>query len=54
MNKGISIIIPLFNEADGISVLVQTLNDFFKENNKISTEIIFVNGGLEGNSFKLQ
>ena len=53
MNKGISIIIPLFNEADGIPGLVQTLNDFFKENNKVPVEILFVNDGSTDNSFQV-
>ena len=53
MNKGISIIIPLFNEAAGIPVLVKALNDFFKENKKVPVEIIFVNDGSTDNSFQI-
>lgn len=45
MKNGVSIIIPLYNEADGISVLVDSLNTFFSDKNEIPVEIIFVNDG---------
>ena len=53
MIKGISIIIPLFNEGEGIPVLISTLNQFFKVNNEISIEIIFVNDGSTDNSLQV-
>ncbi len=53
MKKGISIIIPLYNEAEGIPMLVNSLNDFFNNKNEISVEIIFVNDGSSDNSFQI-
>lgn len=53
MTKGISIIIPLYNEAEGIPVLIKSLNDFFATNQIIPIEIIFVNDGSSDNSFQL-
>ncbi len=53
MNKGISIIIPIYNEAEGITFLVDTLNNFFSKHNDLSIEIIFVNDGSSDNSFEL-
>jgi glycosyltransferase involved in cell wall biosynthesis len=53
MNKGISIIIPLFNEAEGIPVLVKSLNDFFENKHETSIEIIFVNDGSTDDSFNV-
>ena len=50
MNKGISIIIPLYNEAEGIPFLVKSLNDFFADKKETSIEIIFVNDGSSDNS----
>lgn len=53
MNKGVSIIIPIFNEADNIIVLVNALNDFFAIHNDFPIEIIFVNDGSSDNSFQI-
>ena len=53
MNKGISIIIPLYNEAEGITYLVEALNDFFSKYRKNSIEIIFVNDGSIDNTTEL-
>lgn len=53
MKNGISIIIPLYNEAEGIPVLVNSLNDFFNDKNEIPVEIIFVNDGSSDKSFQI-
>lgn len=53
MTKGISIIIPLFNEADGIPSLVNSLNNFFADNKDVLIEIIFVNDGSTDNSSQI-
>lgn len=53
MTKGISIIIPLYNEAEGIAVLVNSLNDFFADKNETPIEIIFVNDGSTDSSFEI-
>lgn len=53
MKEGISIIIPLYNEAEGIPVLVNSLNNFFADKNEKSIEIIFVNDGSSDNSFQI-
>lgn len=53
MNGGISIIIPLYNESEGIPTLVRSLNNFFSNNTEIPIEIIFVNDGSIDNSFNI-
>jgi glycosyltransferase involved in cell wall biosynthesis len=53
MNKGISIVIPLYNEAEGIETLILALNAFFAFHNKVPIEIIFVNDGSSDNSFSI-
>ncbi len=45
MSNSLSLIIPLYNEADNVSRLVTSLNAFFQENTLFKTEIIFVNDG---------
>ncbi len=45
MSNSLSLIIPLYNEADNVSRLVTSLNSFFQENTLFKTEIIFVNDG---------
>jgi polyisoprenyl-phosphate glycosyltransferase len=52
MKKGISIIIPLYNEAEGIPVLVGTLNNFFEGRDQVPVEIIFVNDGSSDSSLQ--
>jgi len=49
----LSVVIPIFNESDGIRFLVKSLNDFFEKHIDISTEIIFVNDGSSDDSFTL-
>src|SRR5919112_77198 len=44
MNK-VSVIIPVFNEAENIDFLVNELNNYFGGENDFTTEIIFVNDG---------
>ncbi len=53
MSRTLSIIIPIYNEADGIPHLVSTLNSFFDENNEIPIEIIFVNDGSSDASLQI-
>lgn len=53
MTKGVSIIIPLYNESEGIPLLVNALNDFFNENKEVPVEVLFVNDGSSDNSFYL-
>lgn len=53
MNKGISIIIPIYNEEEGIPALVEELNKFFNNIRNTFIEIIFINDGSSDNSFKI-
>ena len=41
----VTVIIPIFNEYEGIPFLVKSLNEFFAENTLIKGEVIFVNDG---------
>ncbi|MDX5436138.1 MAG: glycosyltransferase, partial [Pontibacter sp.] len=41
----VSVIIPVFNEADNIDHLVYELNTFFQQETRYDTEVIFVNDG---------
>jgi glycosyltransferase involved in cell wall biosynthesis len=49
-NPNVSVIIPIYNEYDGIPFLVQNLNEFFKENPHLLPEVIFVNDGSKDGS----
>ncbi|MBL7743343.1 MAG: glycosyltransferase [Chitinophagaceae bacterium] len=49
-NKMISVIIPIFNEYEGIPFLVDSLNEFFRQNSHLNAEVIFVNDGSKDNS----
>jgi len=49
-NKLITVIIPIFNEYEGIPFLVDSLNEFFGQNNNLNAEVIFVNDGSKDNS----
>lgn len=53
MSKKISIIIPLFNEADNVDVLVSALSNFFATHTTHSYEVLFVNDGSVDDSFDL-
>ena len=46
----VSVIIPIFNEYEGIPFLVESLNAFFRENSRLQAEVIFVNDGSKDNS----
>lgn len=48
--KIVSVIIPIFNEYEGIPFLVKSLNAFFAENSDIKGEVIFVNDGSSDRS----
>lgn len=49
-HKLISVIIPIFNEYEGIPFLVESLNEFFRENRNLNAEVIFVNDGSRDHS----
>src|SRR5215831_5766397 len=49
-NKLITVVIPIFNEYEGIPFLVDSLNDFFGQNADLNAEVIFVNDGSRDNS----
>lgn len=49
-NPNLSVIIPIYNEYDGIPFLVQNLNDFFGEYTHLLPEVIFVNDGSKDGS----
>ncbi len=54
-NRYISVIIPIYNEYEGIPFLVENLNDFFGGNPKLLPEVIFVNdGSKDGSAERLQ
>ena len=46
----VTVIIPIFNEYEGIPFLVQSLNDFFAVQEGINAEVIFVNDGSKDES----
>ena len=46
----ITVIIPIFNEYEGIPFLVDSLNEFFGQNANLNAEVIFVNDGSRDNS----
>lgn len=46
----ISVVIPVFNEYDGIPFLVGSLNRFFSQHTELSGEVIFVNDGSRDRS----
>lgn len=49
-NKLVSVIIPIFNEYEGIPFLVDSLNEFFGQHSHLNAEVIFVNDGSRDNS----
>jgi glycosyltransferase involved in cell wall biosynthesis len=49
-NPNLSLIIPIYNEYEGIPFLVQNLNDFFGEHMHLLPEVIFVNDGSKDGS----
>jgi len=49
-HKLISVIIPIFNEYEGIPFLVESLNEFFREHRNLNAEVIFVNDGSRDHS----
>jgi polyisoprenyl-phosphate glycosyltransferase len=49
-NPNLSLIIPIYNEYEGIPFLVQNLNDFFSEHIHLLPEVIFVNDGSKDGS----
>ena len=50
--KTISIIIPLYNEEEGVDFLVAELNKYFGEVHNFKIEIIFVNDGSSDKTFE--
>jgi dolichol-phosphate mannosyltransferase len=49
-NKLVTVIIPIFNEYEGIPYLVDSLNQFFGQHSDLNAEVIFVNDGSRDNS----
>jgi len=49
-NKMVSVIIPIFNEYEGVPFLVESLNQFFGEHPELNAEVIFVNDGSRDNT----
>jgi glycosyltransferase involved in cell wall biosynthesis len=49
-NRMITVIIPIFNEYEGIAFLVDSLNEFFRQSGNLNAEVIFVNDGSNDNS----
>ena len=49
-NKLVSVIIPIFNEYEGVPFLVESLNQFFGEHTNLNAEVIFVNDGSKDNT----
>ena len=49
-SKLVTVIIPIFNEYEGIPFLVDSLNEFFGQNSQLNAEVIFVNDGSKDNS----
>jgi|SRR5450755_1254252 glycosyltransferase involved in cell wall biosynthesis len=49
-NSYVSVIIPIYNEYEGIPLLVETLNAFFGEHQYLRPEIVFVNDGSKDGS----
>src|SRR5215510_11536807 len=49
-SKLISVIIPIYNEYDGIPFLVESLNEFFGQHSGLRAEVIFVNDGSRDGS----
>jgi polyisoprenyl-phosphate glycosyltransferase len=47
----ISLVIPIFNEYEGIPFLVNSLNEFFNKNSHLQAEVIFVNDGSNDKSY---
>jgi glycosyltransferase involved in cell wall biosynthesis len=46
----VTVIIPIYNEYDGIPFLVENLNAFFGEHPRLRPEVIFVNDGSKDDS----
>jgi polyisoprenyl-phosphate glycosyltransferase len=49
-NKLVSVIIPIFNEYEGVPFLVDSLNEFFGQHTDLNAEVIFVNDGSRDNT----
>lgn len=53
LKKTISFVIPVFNESEGISKLIQTLKSYLDSHNNYTFEIVLVENGSTDNSFEL-
>lgn len=51
--KKISILIPFFNEEEGIPSLLKALNQYVKTINDFTLEVIFINDGSSDNSLQV-
>jgi dolichol-phosphate mannosyltransferase len=49
-SRYVSVIIPIYNEYEGIPFLVENLNTFFSEHPNLRAEVIFVNDGSKDGS----
>jgi glycosyltransferase involved in cell wall biosynthesis len=52
INKSVSVIIPIYNEYEGIPFLVDSLNAFFGQYPHLNAELIFVNDGSRDRSIE--
>lgn len=50
MQINVSVIIPIYNEFQGIPFLVESLNSFFKDNKHLNAQVIFVDDGSKDQS----
>ena len=46
----VSVVIPIYNEYEGIPYLTDNLNQFFGEHPQLAAEVIFVNDGSKDGS----
>lgn len=53
MNHNISIIIPFYNESNGIPELLREIENYFEEDREFNAEIVFVDDGSTDNTIEI-